>query len=102
MLSVKEILTLSDKGFTPEQIMILNGEAEQQKQEETPAQEEKPAVNDSAITGLRTDIQNLIKTMQESNLANAHYDGNKSVDIDAQTDAIMSGIIRPIEKGEKE
>ena len=118
-MTFSEIEKLHDMGFTPDQILQLSGsttgfipvdpEPEQQPAPETaPAEEQQPApetqpapsANDARIEQLQTQIDNLVKQMQQNNLRTASVNILPDDDIDSKTDAAMAELIRPTIKKE--
>ena len=103
-----EVKELLQAGFTADEIrqMLPQAEAETGPEEagtpeEQPAaepeQKEQPAAApelDEKLTGLNNTINQLIKTIQASNLQNNFRDSTPEVELEKQVDDIMKSIIR--------
>lgn len=110
-----EVKQLLDAGFTADEIRQMSAQAdepvpetdgtpEEQQPEQQP--EQKPESQSAAapeldekLTGLNNTINQLIKTIQASNLQNTFRDSTPEVELEKQVDDIMKSIIRPEEGG---
>lgn len=118
-MTFQEISKLLDAGFTHDEIMGFTdnpepakhsaaSEPEKAAEPETPdptqEDDKKPSVSSPEplpdVDKLTNSIDQLIKTIQASNLAHASFD-NKSQTIDQEVDQIMSTLIRPERKDTK-
>ena len=116
-MNYSEVKELLQAGFTADEIRQMlpqatetvpetDGTPEQQPEEQpAAAPEEKPAAApelDEKLTGLNNTINQLIKTIQASNLQNNFRDSTPEVELEKQVDDIMKSIIRPPEGGKTE
>lgn len=107
-MTFAEIKELHGMGFTPEQIVSLSGKPEQPQAEpeeqseeqpeetepaEQPAEAEQPK-EDTRITELQQEVENLKKQLQKQNLQTARMETFPD-DLQTQTDKIMAELIRP-------
>lgn len=113
MLTYDQIITLSDKGFSPDQIVKLTGEelpepapeAAQEEETETPAQpdqeglpapEPSPAslssVLQEAIKGFSAEVAEMKKALQASNIRNVIREDNPP---SKSADDILAEMIHP-------
>lgn len=117
-MTFQEISKLLDAGFTHDEIMGFTDnpepanpsaasdpeEAAPGAPDPTPEDDKKPSVSSPEplpdVDKLTNSIEQLIKTIQASNLAHASFD-NKSQTIDQEVDQIMSTLIRPERKDNK-
>lgn len=116
-MNFSEVKQLLDAGFTADEIRQMNvpaaaepvpetdGTQEEPKQEEQQP-EQKPETQpaaapelDEKLSGLNNTINQLIKTIQASNLQNNFRDSTPEVELEKQVDDIMKSIIRPEEGG---
>ena len=117
-MTLSDIKDLLAAGFTHDEIMMLNNPqnpqdySQGQPEEESepaepaepaepeepaePAEPEKPA--EDKLNQLTGQIDQLIRTIQASNLQNNFVDSARKADLNQQVDDIMKSIIRP-EKG---
>lgn len=111
-MNFSEVKQLLDAGFTADEIRQMSAPAaepvpetdgtqdepqpEEQQPEQTPAA--APEL-DEKLTGLNNTINQLIKTIQASNLQNNFRDSTPEVELEKQVDDIMKSIIRPPEGG---
>lgn len=114
-MNFSEVKQLLDAGFTADEIRLMNtmndepvpvtdGTPEEPQPEE-PQPEQTPAAApelDEKLTGLSNTINQLIKTIQASNLQNNFRDSAPEVELEKQVDDIMKSIIRPPEGGKSE
>lgn len=114
-MNFSEVKQLLDAGFTADEIRQMtapaaepvpetDGTPDEQQPEQTPAAapEQTPAAApelDEKLTGLNNTINQLIKTIQASNLQNNFRDSTPEVELEKQVDDIMKSIIRPPEGG---
>ena len=119
MLTYEQIITLSDKGFSPDQIVKLTGEEIQepapeatpeeetetpapQDQEEQPAPEPSPAslssVLNEAIKGFSAEVAEMRKALQASNIRNVI---REDIPPSKSADDILAEMIHPTIKGGK-
>lgn len=113
-MNFSEVKQLLDAGFTADEIRQMNAPAAaepvpetdgtQDEPEEQPAAapETQPAAApelDEKLSGLNNTINQLIKTIQASNLQNNFRDSTPEVELEKQVDDIMKSIIRPEEGG---
>lgn len=111
-MTFSEIKELHDMGFTPEQIIGLSGthvgeEPEEVVPEETaeetePAEQKEPEQppEDTRISDLQREVENLKKELQKQNRQNARLESPPD-DLQTQTDKIMAELIRPTIKEDK-
>jgi len=108
-MTFEEIKELHGMGFTPEQIISLTGKPEQPQAEpeeqpeetepaEQPAEAEQPK-EDTRITELQQEVENLKKQLQQQNRQSARIEKLPD-DLQTQTDKIMAELIRPTIKEE--
>ena len=122
MVSIDQVFSLLDKGFSRDDIMVLVGsgtQAETAKQEPEPEPEQEPEQNpepdpadkaaepakpakpepaqesetDKRLDSLEKSISGLLKTIQTQNLVNDSF-GKAGKSLEEQTDDIMATIIR--------
>lgn len=110
-MTFEEIRELHGMGFTPEQIVSLSGKPEQPQAEpeeqpeetepaEQPAEAEQPQPQeDTRITELQQEVENLKKQLQKQNRQTARMETLPD-DLQTQTDKIMAELIRPTIKEE--
>jgi len=115
-MNFSEVKQLLDAGFTADEIRQMitpaaepvpetDGTPEQPEEQPAAAPEAQPAAApelDEKLTGLNNTINQLIKTIQASNLQNNFRDSTPEVELEKQVDDIMKSIIRPPEGGNKE
>ena len=116
-MNFSEVKQLLDAGFTADEIRQMSAPAaepvpetdgtpeEKQPEEKPAAAPEQPAAApelDEKLTGLNNTINQLIKTIQASNLQNNFRDSTPEVELEKQVDDIMKSIIRPPEGGKTE
>ena len=106
-----EVKELLQAGFTADEIrQMLPQAAEETGPEEAGTPEEQPAAEaaeqeqkeqpaaapelDEKLTGLNNTINQLIKTIQASNLQNNFRDSTPEVNLEKEVDDIMKSIIR--------
>ena len=124
MMTVDQVITLLQNGFTKEEITQMEQspveshsaqdpqQTPEQPAQEQPAQEpqqepehephpdpkpEQPAPPndiDSRLTGIEKNIASLIRSIQQSNLKNDSF-GSTPDSLEDQTDKIMASLIRP-------
>ena len=94
-MTFTEIKELHEMGFTPDQILTLQGKPEQ------PEQPDQPDQPDTRITELETEMANLKKQLQSMNRQSARIENPPDEDLMTKTDKIMAELIRPTPKGEK-
>ena len=75
-------------------------EPKQPEDQPEPVQPEQPQ-EDAKFNQLNATMEQLIKTIQSSNLNNNSFDHLKETDINKEVDKIMAGLIRP-EREQKE
>lgn len=105
-MTFTEIKALSDMGFTNDQIMALNAgqpqpeevpeqteQPEQPQPEEVPEQPEQPP-EDSRISDMQKQIDDLKKQIQKQNRQQARIETMPD-DLDKSVDSIMAELIRP-------
>lgn len=106
-----QVLKLLESGFTAEEIRKMQEpapepqpepqkeqEPEPERQQETapePQKDPEPSETEKRLGALETSIEKLVKTLQESNLRKASFNSDPADSLEAQTDKIMAGIIRP-------
>lgn len=116
-VNLEDVLKLSERGFTPEQIMALTKmapvaddpepvqpepvqpEPKQDTLEETQP-EPAPAEPDTRIEQLQSQINDLIRQMQSNNLKTASINVLPDDDLEKATDEAMAELIRPTIKKE--
>ena len=110
-MTFEEIKELHGMGFTPEQIISLTGKPEQPQAEpeeqpedtepaEQPAEAEQPQPQeDTRITELQQEVENLKRQFQKQNRQTARMETLPD-DLQTQTDKIMAELIRPTIKEE--
>lgn len=113
-MNFSEVKQLLDAGFTAEEIRQMIPPTDEHRPEEAVTPEEElqseqqeqpepqPAAApelDEKLTGLNNTINQLIKTIQASNLQNNFRDSTPEVELEKQVDDIMKSIIRPPEGG---
>ena len=106
-MTFEEIKELHGMGFTPEQIVSLSGkpeqpqaEPEEQPEETEPAEAEQPQPQeDTRITELQQEVENLKRQLQKQNRQSARIETLPD-DLQTQTDKIMAELIRPTIKEE--
>jgi len=117
-MNFSEVKQLLDAGFTADEIRQMNAPAAEPVPEPDGTQEPQPAAApeeqqpkpqpttapelDEKLTGLNNTINQLIKTIQASNLQNNFRDSTPEVELEKEVDDIMKSIIRPPEGGNKE
>ena len=109
-MTLEEIKELSGMGFTNDQIMVLAGtkdqnstipepvpepEPEPEPMPEKTEPEEKNTEVDLRIEQMQTQINNLIKQMQNNNLRTASVNLMPEDDLQKKTDEAMAELIRP-------
>lgn len=111
-MTFEEIKELHGMGFTPEQIISLSGKPEQPQPQaepeeqpketepaEQPAEADQPK-EDTRITELQQEVENLKKQLQKQNRQSARMETLPD-DLQTQTDKIMAELIRPSIKEDK-
>lgn len=110
-MNFSEVKQLLDAGFTADEIRQMNAPAAEpvpetdgtpEEPQPAAAPEQTPAAApelDERLTGLNNTINQLIKTIQASNLQNNFRDSTPEVELEKQVDDIMKSIIRPPEGG---
>lgn len=71
MLTYDQIITLSDKGFSPDQIVKLTGEELPEPEPETKPETETPSLSsvlNEAIKGFTAEVAEMKKALQASNI----------------------------------
>ena len=122
-MTLAEVKSLLDAGFTKAEIMAFEGApadadntpdpapAAAADNNSDPAPEPAPAaaadntpdpapepVQNPALDQLNANIAKLIRTIQSSNLANNSIDKPGTPDLNTQVDTIMESIIRPVKE----
>ena len=107
LLDIKDLLAA---GFTHDEIMQLNNPQEQPEpspnpeeqepeqvsnQDQAPAPAPAPEPAEDKLNQLTGQIDQLIRTIQASNLQNNFVDSARKADLNQQVDDIMKSIIRP-------
>lgn len=121
-MTFSEIMALKEQGFTPDQIMALAGAlppAMDQKPEEPkepeppkdvkpeepqepkePEQPKEPNPLETRMDGLENRINEMIKTMQQTNLQNGFMQSLPGDDLEQKAENALAEIIRPTFKKE--
>ena len=119
MMTVDQVITLLQNGFTKEEITQMEQspveshsaqdpqQTPEQPAQEQPSQEPQPDPKpeqptqpaqpndiDSRLTGIEKNIASLIRSIQQSNLKNDSF-GSTPDSLEDQTDKIMASLIRP-------
>ena len=100
-MTINEILELGKMGYTKDDIEKMSvGDPEEPKKEEPKKEEPKKEEpkQDPGYSSLAQSIDNLIKTIQASNITNSN---NKSGPEETAEDILGSIIMPPLKKGEK-
>lgn len=111
-VNLEDVLKLSERGFTPEQIMALTKMApvaddpepvQPEPIQDTPEEtqtEPAPAEPDNRIEQLQSQVNDLIRQMQSNNLKTASINVLPDADLEKATDEAMAELIRPTIKKE--
>ena len=118
-MTFTEIMALKEQGFTPDQIMALAGavppamdqkpeepkEPEQPQDEKPeepkePEQPKEPNPLETRMDGLENRINEMIKTMQQTNLQNGFMQSPPGDDLEQKAENALAEIIRPTFKKE--
>ena len=113
-MTFTEIMTLKEQGFTPDQIMSLAGavppamdqkpeepkEPEPPKEPKEPEQPKEPNPLETRMDGLENRINEMIKTMQQTNLQNGFMQSLPGDDLEQKAENALAEIIRPTFKKE--
>ena len=105
-MTINEILELGKMGYTKDDIEKMSaGDPQEKPKQEEPKQEEpkqeepkKEPQRDPGYSSLAQSIDNLIKTIQASNIINSN---NKSGPEETAEEVLGSIIMPPLKKGEK-
>ena len=106
-MTLQEVKELINAGFTHDEIMSFQQNPQDYSQHEPqpepepkPQQEPEPKPQPD-YNVLNETMNRLIKTIQASNLQNAHRDSIPVIDLNKQVDDIMKSIITGTEKKEE-
>ena len=105
MLTVEQVIELAKAGFSADEIRKYNEEPDQaqeheqeqtqeqdQTQEQEQEQEKDNTVTREEFTALQSAIENLTKTVQASNVLNAHK-GEKTLTTEEAADAALKAFL---------